>query len=115
MQEILKKLREQKQKLEDQIKSVDAAIAETLAETVIRCGNTNCLTLYKIRELDYIDEQTYEDELGYGGSYRVWHEGQWICPKCNYRNRLYKQPEINNLKHLFKSSTITKKRNYWSS
>jgi hypothetical protein len=106
MKPTIKALREQKATLEDQLKVVNSAITEKLSQTVVRCENIDCLRGWEIRELTYIDQQTCEEECGYGGSYRVWHEEQWICPKCTYLNRLNNKPEINELKDCFGSKEI---------
>jgi hypothetical protein len=102
----LAELEAKKQDLQDQLNLVYKAINDKLSHTLVRCGNIDCLRGWEIRELTYIDQQTHEEECGYGGSYRTWHEGQWICPKCQCRNRLYDKPEIEKLSHLFKDTEI---------
>ena len=38
-----------------------------------------------------------------GGDYWLQGEGNFICPECSLRNRLYNRPEIERLSFLFKS------------
>lgn len=83
-------------------------IDEKLKETLVACRNNKygdgCGMTSIIRELTYIQTLWYEEPHGcFGGD--VWHhgEGQWICPHCKHRNRLFDKPDISKLKYMFKN------------
>jgi len=79
---------------------------DRLARTLIRCMSSvlgeGCGKRTQIRKLEYIQTHWYESPYGCNGG-DLWHEdeGQFDCPKCGVRNRLYDRPEIEKLKHLF--------------
>jgi len=98
-QAILKKLLEVEKKL--------------LAKTLVKCSryingnrgiNKGCGAEHPIDSLEYIQTHWYTEPHGCtGGDYWNQGEGNWICPSCGGRNRLYDHPEIIQLKHLFNS------------
>jgi len=58
---------------------------------------------YEIKELTYIQTHWYEEPYSCNGGC-LWHagEGNFICPNCGHRNRLYNRKEIEKLRSLFK-------------
>lgn len=84
-------------------------IDQKLKKTLVQCTDNNhgkgCGMALKVGELTYIQTHWYESPHGCTGG-DIWHqgEGQFFCPHCNHRNRLYDRPEIEKLKHLFKDS-----------
>lgn len=105
----LKELRDKRQKLEEELKFVDAAINQKLSYMIVRCENIDCLRGYEIRELAYKEVHTFEEECGYGGSGRYWINGHWICPQCQHKNDVKKKSEVEELKHLFAFVEVIKK------
>jgi hypothetical protein len=77
---------------------------------LVRClgfsvGDSNgCGALLPINTLEYIQTHWYveHDVLG-DGDYWNTDEGQFICPKCGMKNRLYERPEVVVLSGQFKS------------
>jgi hypothetical protein len=88
--------------------AINQKIQEKLKETLVACQNNmfgyGCGMASVIGDLTYIQTHWYESPHGCmeGDS---WHqaEGQWICPHCNHKNRLYDKPEIQKLKSSFKN------------
>jgi transcription initiation factor IIE alpha subunit len=53
--------------------------------------------------LTYIQTHFYVSPWGCtGGDFWKQGEGQFDCPKCGYKNRLYDRKEFQELKHYFK-------------
>ena len=84
------------------------AINEKLAKTVIQCESNaaygkGCGNKFFIKNITFLQTHWYETPSGCTGG-DTWHggEGQWECPCCGHRNRLYKKHEIEELKNLFK-------------
>lgn len=66
----------------------------------------HCISECAISALVYIQTHWYVRPSGCSdGDYFTPGEGQWDCPACGHNNRLYNNPEIEALKHLF-SRTI---------
>lgn len=56
-----------------------------------------------VSRLVYIQTHWYTHPHGCtGGDYWNQGEGQWVCPKCGHRNRLYESPFVAELKRFFK-------------
>lgn len=56
-----------------------------------------------IGRLVYVQTHWYREPYGCsGGDYWLMGEGQWVCPKCGHRNRLYSSPEVEAFKPFFK-------------
>ena len=78
-------------------------------ETEVKCKTSaiygvGCGATHSISTLDYIQTYYYVSPYGCsGGDYYKPSEGQFICPTCGRRNRLYDRPEIEELKHAFRS------------
>lgn len=94
-------------KLLNQLAKIQTKITKHKKNTLVQCVN-NCQGLgcgmrHKIKDLEYIQTHWYESPHGCTGG-DTWHsgEGNFICPHCEHRNRLYDRPEIQDLKHLFK-------------
>lgn len=85
------------------------AVVERNKGTLIRCTSQiatgkGCGELHPISTLEYIQTHWYVSPHGCtGGDYWKESEGQWICPSCGHRNRLYASPEIEDLKSSFAS------------
>lgn len=63
------------------------------------CGKST-----KIRDLAYIRTHLYIPPSGCSsGDYYREDEGQFICPHCGHRNRLYDRPDYQQLKNSFGS------------
>lgn len=103
------------QKAEAQIarckKALAAAVAERnrqLSKTLVACESSvlgrGCGEQHMIKDLIYIQTHYYIAPYGCSsGDYWLPGEGNFICPTCGNRNRLYDRKEIQTLKHLFKS------------
>lgn len=103
------------------LKSIDKQLAELevtrvslqkqkddlLRKTLIVCETNiygkGCGVALKIGDLTYIQTHSYERPWGCMGGDR-WHEaeGQFDCPKCGLRNRMYNREQYKKLKYLFK-------------
>jgi len=93
------------------LRIVDSMIKVEKANTRVTCEHNcthgkGCGAEHVISELEYIQTHWYEEPYGCTGG-AMWHEGEgnFICPSCGHRNRLYNRPEIDVLKDLFKSKT----------
>ncbi len=63
-----------------------------------------CGKKFQIHTLVYIQTHNYVSPYGCtGGDYWKQGEGQFECPECGARNRLYNRPEIMELSQYFKS------------
>lgn len=99
----LDELRTLRAGLQGQIKDVDGQIDARLAQTLVKCGG--CGQGHEVGELDYIQTHWYTPPRGCSeGDYWNQGEGQWACPACSTRHRLFNRPDITALKHLFKST-----------
>lgn len=91
-----------------EIAELTARIDALRKQTLVKCSNNNygkgCGQALEIGELEYLQTHWYESPHGCMGG-DTWHsdEGQFDCPHCGHRNRLYNRPEIEKLKHLFAS------------
>jgi hypothetical protein len=103
-------IREIEKKLEDldrQRKELEKQRDDLLRKTLIACkGNIHgkgCGAALEIGELTYIQTHWYEEPHGCTGG-DCWHqgEGEFDCPRCGLRNRLYDRKDYEELKHLFK-------------
>ncbi|MFG1413403.1 hypothetical protein V5G24_20035 [Xanthobacter sp. VTT E-85241] len=74
-----------------------------IENTLLTCtGNVHgrgCGELSFIKDTEF--RQTYYDHSGDGDT--RMGEGNFICPKCGHRNRLYDTPEIEKLKRFFRT------------
>lgn len=105
----LKELEEEKKRLEILLLILDKKIDKKLSETIVLCTNNNhgkgCGMGMYIKDLEYIQTYWYESPYGCtGGDNWYQGEGNFNCPHCGHRNRLYDRKEIQELKHLFKST-----------
>jgi hypothetical protein len=71
--------------------------------TIALCRNKNCRHGHEIRTLTYIQTHYYIAPHGCtGGDYWSPDEhGEWDCPDCKSRNRVYFQQELSKLKYSF--------------
>ena len=101
---------------DDQVRAAEAvldsredALAEQTRGTLVKCTSQvatgkGCGTLHAIKDLTYIQTHWYTSPHGCsGGDYWNRGEGQFICPSCGHRNRLYASPEVEVMKQHFKS------------
>lgn len=91
----------------------EKAIEERNAAALVKCTSQiatgpGCGQLHTIGELEYIQTHYYVSPHGCtGGDYWLPGEGNWVCPTCGHRNRLYASPEVAALKGSFKSTKDT--------
>ena len=105
-------LRDERKIKEAELKVINDAIEDRLRQTLIQCTNNNhgkgCGMGMKIGDIEYIQTHWYTKPHGcMDGDYWNVGDGEFICPHCNHRNRLYDRPEIMKLKRLFKSVVET--------
>src|ERR1700743_3730080 len=61
-----------------------------------------CNSAFQPKDLTYIQTFWYTPPYSCsGGDYWNYGEGQFICPLCGVKNRLYERPDVENLKHMF--------------
>lgn len=90
------------------LREIEDRIEVLESKTQITCiGNKygdGCGKKTEVRKLVYIQTHWYESPWGCTGG-DDWHrgEGNFDCPKCGHRNRLYNRQELEELKYLFKS------------
>lgn len=106
--------RSRKQVLKDieQLKARRAELEKELHEATgrvfVKCEDNNygkgCGRKSRLRNLTYIATHWYTEPYGCtGGDYWSEGEGQFDCPHCGHRNRLYNRKEVQALKHHFKA------------
>jgi hypothetical protein len=67
-------------------------------------GARGCGAILPVKELTYIQTHWYTEPSGCtGGDYWNQGEGQFVCPKCGEKNRLYERPAVAALKPYFKN------------
>jgi hypothetical protein len=78
----------------------------TLVTCTRNCHGPGCGKATPIRELVYIQTHWYVEPHGCtGGDYWRAGEGNFDCPHCGHRNRLYDRKPIEALRHLFRGVT----------
>lgn len=82
-------------------------IRERKAETIVQCESSSagdgCGMGHKIKDIVYIQTHWYTPPRGCtGGDYWNAGEGNFVCPSCGCRNRLYNRPDIEEKCSLFK-------------
>lgn len=81
--------------------------ADALSRKYVTCESSvrgkGCGAKLQIGKLTYIQTLWYERPYGCTDGDK-WHdgEGQFDCPKCGNRNRLFERPNIEALKYSFK-------------
>ena len=104
----LKQLKNQQKQLTQQLEALNVLIKKKEAlQTLVTCESNNhgqgCGKRFSIKNITYIQTHWYVEPHGCtGGDYWNEGEGNWICPKCKHRNRLYMYKDIEAKKHLFK-------------
>jgi hypothetical protein len=79
-----------------------------LGNTYLRCSDfvssgKGCGSYFLINQLTYIRTHYYIEPHGCsGGDYWKIGEGKWKCPDCGHINRLYNDPDVEAVAHLFK-------------
>ena len=98
----------QRKDLEDRLRKNTLHINKKKAKTVIQCESSaaygrGCGAKFFIKEITYLQTHWYETPSGCtGGDTYHLGEGQFECPMCNHRNRLYQRKHFEELKSLFK-------------
>lgn len=101
---------------DDEVAKAEAVIAarfEALrvrdAAALVQCTSQvttgkGCGAMHPVGHLEYIQTHWYVEPHGCtGGDYWREGEGQWVCPTCGHRNRLYASPAATALKPSFKA------------
>ena len=105
----LNKLKEEYREIKRTLEEKQEEINNNLRKTVVLCVNSNhgkgCGKGFYIKDLVYIQTHRYETPYGCTGG-DMWHrgEGNFDCPDCGRRNRLYNRKDIEELQHLFKTT-----------
>ncbi len=94
--------------IETKRQALRAAQAKALGRKYVTCtsswGSMGCGRRTQIQNLTYFQTHFYVSPHGCnGGDYWSEGEGQFDCPKCGCRNRLYNRPAIMELKPYFNS------------
>ncbi len=94
--------------VETQRQELRAAQAEALSRKYVTCTNNcygkGCGKKSRIGNLVYIQTHYYVSPYSCsGGDYWNEGEGQFDCPKCGHRNRMYDRPEVMELDLYFGS------------
>lgn len=79
------------------IEARDFAIRKQKANATVKCRF--CKKTNRIRQLTYIQTYWYSREA-YNEDW-IEGEGRFVCLKCDQLNRLYDQPEVEELKEYF--------------
>ena len=99
----------QRDSLEKQLRKNTLHINNKKAKTVIECESNasygkGCGLKFFIKEVTYLQTHWYERPSGCtGGDTHRQGEGQFECPCCGHRNRLYNREHFVELKNLFKN------------
>lgn len=89
------------------LQSAKAELSVALSRTFARCTGSGraCGRTTQIRNLVYIQTHFYvRPHSCTEGDYWKQGEGQFDCPHCGHRNRLYDRPKLEKLKRLFKDT-----------
>lgn len=96
----------------EKLSTLRAAEREASKTTLITClgwsvgggsGNwSGCGAQFPVNQLTYIQTHWYTAPYSCtGGDYWNQGEGQFMCPSCGHKNRLYERPEVVALKEFF--------------
>lgn len=94
-------------KLNKKISKLNGDLKDLKQTYHVRCTDNipygkGCGTLSMIGDLTFIQTKYYIRPSGCaGGDYWDDGEGQFICPNCGHRNRLYDRKKIEDLKYFF--------------
>ena len=81
---------------------LNTSVSRTLVACTGNCYGKGCGKKSQIGKLIYIATYWYIQPYSCSeGDYWQEGEGQFDCPHCGHRNRLYEQPDIQALKHRF--------------
>lgn len=87
----------------------EAALGQQARDTLVQCTSQlatgkGCGGFSRVGDLTFIQTHFYIEPHGCtGGDYWRAGEGQFVCPLCGHRNRLYDSPEVTKLKPAFKA------------
>ena len=108
---LLAKLEQKKADLEFELQTIREKIKEVQSHTLVKCETNfayrgeGCGMASEIGDLTYIQTHFYIHPHGCtGGDYWKCGEGQFDCPHCGYRNRLYNREDIQELRLCFKNT-----------
>lgn len=97
-----------RQDLIDELAQINSYINAQKSKTITTCMSSNygagCGAELVIGDLTYLQTHWYEPPYGCTGGDN-WHpgEGNFVCPHCGQRNRLYNRQDIQDLKYHFKN------------
>ena len=94
-------------KAEEQLTELNQLLKEANSRKFITCISNNygkgCGKKAQLKNITYIRTHWYVRPHGCtGGDYWNEGEGQYICPHCSHRNRMYDRKEFEDLKYSFK-------------
>lgn len=96
----LKEIEEWLARHHDLKETIDEMRRKAIGRKKLKCGS--CGKATEIGKLTYIQTRWYVQPYSCnGGDYWKDGEGQYDCPKCGKRMRLYQLPEIEALKFMF--------------
>lgn len=82
---------------------LDASKRRTLVTCTSNCYGPGCGVRMQVGKLVYIQTKWHVPPSGCSaGDYWLNSEGQFDCPNCGHRNRLYERKDIEALKYHFK-------------
>ena len=99
-------MRRRTDSIDEQIQKLLDKKSDILSKTLVKCESNvygkGCGKKTQIKNLTFIQTHWYEEPWGCNGG-ADWNpgEGQFICPKCGHKNRLYDRPRIQDLKYSF--------------
>lgn len=99
--------------LDAQIDELEGRKLKIFSNTLVKCignfvTNEGCGKSTKVKNLTYIQTHCYIEPRGCTeGDYWRSGEGNFICPKCGYLNRLYNRKNVEHLKEHFKDVVNT--------
>lgn len=106
--EIERKLADVDAKRAKLLAELDASKRRTLVTCTRNCYGDGCGAKTQIGKLIYIQTRWHVPPSGCTeGDYWLDSEGQFDCPKCGHRNRLYDRKDIEALKYQFKGIVDT--------
>lgn len=96
----LRELEREHARVEKELLALRQEIAVARGRKTVQCNH--CKKRTPVKRLTYIQEHYYVEPYGCtGGDYWKQSEGRFLCPFCNYENRLIYRPEIVALKPYF--------------
>lgn len=113
----IKSTEKQLAELDDTRKGLQKQKDDLLRKTLITCEGSRygkgCGARLRIGDLTFIQTHWYERPSGCTDGDK-WHEadGEFDCPKCGRRNRMFEREQYKKLKYLFKDIKNEHNGNY---